>query len=82
MEYDWDRIEEAGLALLFLTMQRERVGPMETAWAWKGMDWGLLDRLHQKGWIEDPKGKQKSVVFSEEGARRCEELFRGMFGKG
>ncbi|HUO09870.1 MAG TPA: DUF6429 family protein [Phycisphaerae bacterium] len=81
MEYDWDKIEAAGLALLFLTMQEEKVGPVTAKWAWKGMDWELMNRLHEKGWISDPKGKAKSVVFSEEGARRCEELFRGMFAK-
>ena len=40
-----------------------------------------MNRLHEKGWISDPKGKQKSVAFSEEGARRCEKVFRGMFSK-
>jgi hypothetical protein len=83
MEYDWDKIEEAGLALLFLTTHEEKIGngKLTAKWAWKGMDWELMNRLHEKGWISDPKGKQKSVVLTEEGARRCEELFRKMFAR-
>ena len=69
------------MALLFLTMREEKIGDGELTgkWAWKGMDWDLLNHLHEKGWISDPKGKQKSVVFTKEGASRCEDLFRKMF---
>jgi hypothetical protein len=38
-----------------------------------------MNRLHEKGFISDPRGKAKSVVFTDEGlieARRLlEELF-------
>jgi hypothetical protein len=47
--------------------------------AWKGFDWDSLDRLHKKGFISDPVSKAKSVIFTEEGERRSEELFRGLF---
>ncbi|MEK1853290.1 MAG: DUF6429 family protein [Phyllobacterium sp.] len=47
--------------------------------AWKGFDWGVMDRLHQKGLIANPANKSKSVVLSDEGLRRSEELFRAMF---
>ena len=49
--------------------------------AWKGFDWGALNRLHEKGMIADPVNKAKSVVFTEEGLKRAEELFRIMFTK-
>jgi len=39
--------------------------------AWKSHDWDVLDRLHAKGYISDPKGKAKSVVLSPEGLRRA-----------
>jgi Domain of unknown function (DUF6429) len=32
--------------------------------AWKGFDWETLDRLYEKGWIENPRSKAKSVVVS------------------
>lgn len=40
-----------------------------------------MERLHEKGLISDPVGKAKSVVFSEEGQRRSEALFRELFGR-
>ena len=64
----------ATLTLLFLTLHDH--------WrAWKGFDWDALDRLYQKGLIGDPVNKAKSVVFTEEGLRRAEELFQAMFTK-
>ena len=44
------------------------------------MDWDLLDVLYQKGWIDDPKGKAKSVVLTDEGARLAKELLQRHFG--
>ncbi|MDA8232868.1 MAG: DUF6429 family protein [Magnetospirillum sp.] len=32
-------------------------------------------------YISDPRGKTKSVVFTEEGRRRAEELFRALFAR-
>jgi len=72
MEIDPDRIDDAVLALLWLTVHDERR-------AWKGFDWDALDRLHQKGMIADPAGKAKSVVLTDEGLRRSEALFRALF---
>ena len=43
--------------------------------AWKGFDWAALDRLHHKGFISNPVGKAKSVVFTDEGLKRAETLF-------
>jgi hypothetical protein len=72
MAIDTDKIDDAALALLYLTL-RDRCR------AWKGMDWDVLDRLHDKGMICDPVGKVKSVVFTEEGLRRSKALFEKMF---
>lgn len=76
MEYDKDKVDEIVLALLSLTMFREGSGVR----AWKGHDWDALDRLHEKGYISDPKSKAKSVVVTEEGAQRSGELFARHFG--
>ena len=35
--------------------------------AWKGHDWNALNRLHEKGYIADPKNKNKSVTLTTEG---------------
>ena len=57
MNYDEDKVDEAVLALLYLTLH-------EGTRAWKGHDWDALDRLHKKGMILDPVGKAKSVVLT------------------
>ena len=72
MDVDEDKVDDAVLALLWLTLHDERR-------AWKGFDWGTLDRLHHKGMILDPKGKVKSVVLTEDGLRRSEALFTELF---
>ncbi len=72
MAFDTDKIDEAVLALLFLTRHDH--------WrAWKGFDWDALSRLYDKGLIADPVNKAKSVAFTEEGLKRAEVLFQAMF---
>ena len=72
MEIDTDRIDRTVLALLYL-------GLHDGCRAWKGFDWAVMDRLHEKGFISDPVSKAKSVVFTEEGLREAERLFRELF---
>jgi hypothetical protein len=76
MDYDKDKVDEMVLALLHLTSFRDH-GFIR---AWKGHDWDTLDRLCDKGFISDPKSKSKSVVLSEDGARKAAELFQTLFG--
>jgi prepilin-type N-terminal cleavage/methylation domain-containing protein/prepilin-type processing-associated H-X9-DG protein len=47
MELDTSKIDNAVLALLYL-------GLHDGARAWKGFDWGALNRLHEQGYITDP----------------------------
>jgi hypothetical protein len=72
MAIDTDKIDDAALALLYLTLH-------DGYRAWKGMDWDVLGRLHDKGMICDTVGKVKSVVFTVEGLQRSKELFEKMF---
>ena len=74
MEIDEDKVDDAVLALLYLTLDRN-------GRAWKSMDWTTMNRLHEKGNISNPVSKAKSVWLSEEGVARSEELFRAMFAK-
>jgi hypothetical protein len=77
MKPDLDKIDDAVMALLFLTSFRERGD--ELARAWKGHDWEALERLHAKGVIFNPVGKAKSLVFTEDGLVRAEAAFRNLF---
>ena len=77
MEYDTDKIDDAVLALLFLTRCDDKFG----AAAWKSHDWDALNRLHAKGYIGDPVSTAKSVALTEDGKAKAEELFRKLFGK-
>jgi hypothetical protein len=73
MDYDADKVDEAVLALLYLTLH-------DGARAWKSFDWEAMNRLYEKGYISNPVGKAKSVVFTEEGLREAERLFQQLFG--
>jgi hypothetical protein len=74
MPLDTDKIDDTALALLYLTLH-------DGYRAWKGFDWDVLGRLHEKGMIDDPVGKVKSVVFTQEGLERAKVLFEEMFEK-
>jgi len=74
MEIDNDRIDEAALALLYLTLH-------EGNRVWKSFDWDTMDRLHEKGYILSPAGKAKSVVLTEVGLEKAERLFAKLFSK-
>ena len=75
MPHDEAKIDEMVLALLYLTTVRDDVGVR----AWKGQDWEAMERLHDAGFISDPKSKAKSVVMTDEGAKRSKELFERYF---
>ena len=77
MDFDKDKVDEAVLALLYLTRCDDKFG----AAAWKSHDWDALNRLHEKGYIDNPVSKAKSVRLTEEGKAKSEELFRKLFGK-
>jgi len=74
MELDTDKIDDATLALLLL-------GLHDGVRAWKGFDWDALHRLHEKGYITDPRGKAKSVILTDEGLERANRLLESLFGK-
>jgi uncharacterized protein DUF6429 len=67
-----DKIDDTALALLYLTLH-------DGNRAWKGFDWAVLGRLHDKGMIDNPVGRVKSVAFTQEGLDRAKQLFEMMF---
>jgi hypothetical protein len=75
--FDTDKIDEVVLALLWLTITDEN--EWGEARTWKSHDWDALDRLHQKGYISDPKNKARSVVLTPEGLALSRALFDRYF---
>jgi hypothetical protein len=74
MDYNKDKVAEAALALLYLTLRNKYR-------AWKGLDWDIMNRLHERGYVFDPKNKNKSIEFTEEGLHKAEGLFKQLFGE-
>ena len=61
----WDKVEEVALALLGLSMH---AATRDEHKVWKALDWSITERLHERGWISDPRCKARSVKLTEEGA--------------
>ena len=72
MNINTGSIDEVALALLYLTLHDHNR-------AWKGFDWEVLNRLYERGLIDDPVNKTKSIIFTEEGLRESERLFKQHF---
>jgi hypothetical protein len=71
---DEQKIDQAILALLHLTLH-------DGCRAWKSVDWQAMNRLHEKGLIEDPVNKAKSVVLTGKGLTEAERLIKTLFVK-
>ena len=72
MTLDNDKVDRAVLALLYL-------GLHDADRAWKGFDWEAMNRLHERRFISDPRGKAKSVVFTERGLIEAQRLLQELF---
>jgi len=62
MTIDIEKASEIGIAVLAMTQHADQTGGVRV---WKGIDWELLDVMHQRGWIGNPAGKTKSVRITE-----------------
>jgi len=74
MQVDTEKIDDAVLALLCLTLDTNHR-------AWKTFFWDALRRLHRKGYIADPVNRAKSVLLSEAGVARANAMFEAMFAR-
>jgi hypothetical protein len=79
VEYNNDKVDDAVLALLWLRSFKER--DWSEPRASKDHDWDALNRLHEKGYISNPKSAAKSVVMTEEGFAKSRELSEKFFGE-
>ena len=77
MEINEEKVDEPSLALLYLTIFQDKFGFR----AWKGHSWDVLDRLYERGYIDDPKSKAKSLVLTNEGVKQSKALFEKHFTK-
>ena len=67
-EYEYDEIEGGEvLAISFLTAM-----PIAS--------FTVTDLFQEKGYLGNPKGKTKSVVMTEEGYQKSQQLFQRLFG--
>jgi hypothetical protein len=74
MELDTNKIDDAVLALLVLGLHDgDRV--------WKGFDCESMNRLHEQGYISDPRSKTKAVVLTVEGLARARQLLEQLFSR-
>jgi len=74
MTLDTDKIDDAALAILSLTLHDgDRV--------WKGIDWEITNRLFEKGLIYDPKNKAKSLSLTPEGIAHAQAMLAREFSK-
>lgn len=74
MELDNNKLDAAALAILSLTLHDGRR-------VWKSVDWSITDRLYERGLIENPASRAKSLVLTDEGLAEAETMLARMFGK-
>lgn len=79
MDLDTHKIDSAVLALLALNVHDETE---YGARSWKSFDWDALGRLHEQGFIGNPKSKAKSVVMTPAGLTESRKLLAELFGTG
>jgi hypothetical protein len=68
MAFNPDRAGDLVLALMQLTLHDE-------CRAWKSYDWDVMNHLHERGFITDPRSKAKSVVLTDKGLARSREMY-------
>jgi hypothetical protein len=73
VDYDRDRAADFALALMYLELH-------DSNRAWKGYPWDVLDVLHERRLIADPKNRAKSVVLTEQGLEQAAALFEELLG--
>ena len=72
MRPDLGKVEDAVLALLAHFASEDRV-------SWRNCEFSVMNSFFERGLIDDPRNKNKSVRLSEEGLRRGKELAAALF---
>jgi hypothetical protein len=71
---DQEKLAEAALGILSLTLD-------ENGNVWKMLNWDLMNLLFNKGWLQDPIRKTKSVQLTPEGQAVAEDFLVKHFEK-
>ncbi len=74
MELDTEKLDRAALAILSLILHDGRR-------VWKGIDWAITDRLYEKGLIENPAGRAKSLALTDAGLALARSALEDMFAE-
>ena len=74
MNHDPAKIEEVVLALL-------GASEVDNGRAWKGYDFDVMDALHEKGYITNPRSRSKSIQLTEDGLALARKLADRYFGQ-
>ena len=74
MKYDTVKLEEAILALL-------GVFEFENGRVWKRYEFAVMEVLHEKGYISDPRGRTESIYLTESVMTLAKELAKQHFGR-
>ena len=75
LELDHRKLEDAALAILYFGHDPQ------TGRAWKNIDWGIMEGLFERGLISDPKNKNKSISFTDEGLQFAKKTLKELFSK-
>jgi len=74
MGYDTAKLEETVLALL-------GAFEFENGRASKRYDFAIMESLHEKGYVTDPRGNRESVNLTEAGMSAAKSLAKSHFGQ-
>ncbi|HEX5373131.1 MAG TPA: DUF6429 family protein [Aquabacterium sp.] len=72
MSVDNQKVEEAVLALLGYFANKD-------GQTWKRYEFSVMESLHEKGLISDPRGRQESVYLTPEGLEVAQNLAKQLF---
>jgi len=74
MAYSDQKVEDAVLALLGFFASKD-------GQTWKRYEFSVMESLHAKGLITDPRGRQESVFLTPEGLELAQNLAKQLFSE-
>jgi hypothetical protein len=76
-EYNKDNVDEMVLALMYLSTFKDLFGLR----VWKGLDWGVLDILHEKRYSIILKSRTKSETITEQAVKIFRKVIQEISGR-
>jgi DNA-binding PadR family transcriptional regulator len=69
------KVDKLALLLLYMSSWEEKTLDFSVRRAWKGIDYGILDRLQESGLISQSR-TAKSLFLTEDGEKQARKLAR------